>query len=98
MSDTPPDRQELWRQLGDPVVLPKVARVGGGSFDIPALYGGGSTPPTLQVQLDTQSGQHLLLPLTVEAARELVLVVAGALQARGYSLEREEDEPDEPQS
>ena len=82
----------LWARMSDPVLLPLVAEVQGGSIDNPALTGA-ATPPTLRVQLDTLSGKHLLLPLTVGAAQQLILVLATQLQLRGYPLEPKPIEP-----
>lgn len=76
----------LWAQLGDPVKLPLVVAVPGMMTDNPSLIGA-ATPPTLTVQLDTLSGNHLLLPLTVGAAQRLILALGAQLQLLNYPLE-----------
>ena len=86
------DKSQLWAQLGNPINLPLVVNCPAGMTDNPSLIGA-STEPTLQVQLDTQSGQHLLLSLNVRAARQVVLGLAAQLQSLGYPLEEESDEP-----
>ncbi len=89
MSDA---KEDIWKQLGDPVHLPLIISCPGRARDNPALIGA-ATPPTLTLQLDTQSGQHFLLPLTVKAARQLLVGLAGTLQLLGYPLEEEPNEP-----
>ena len=91
--------EQIWNKhverLGDPVPLPLIKNVSEAQSDNPALSGI-AIAPTLTVQLNTLSGQHLLLPLTLEAARGLVLVVASTLLSLGYPLKQEPTEPTEP--
>jgi hypothetical protein len=84
--------EKLWAAFTNPIHLPLVTGVPGGMLDNPALTGG-ATEPTLTVQLDTLGGKHFLLPVTVGAARRLILALAMSLQAQGYPLEPEQDEP-----
>ena len=77
--------EDIWKQLGNPVHLPLVTKCPALLRDNPDLTGA-ATPPTLTVQLDTQSGQHLLLPLTVEAAKQLLVALVNTLQSLGYRL------------
>jgi hypothetical protein len=58
-----------------PIVLPLVKACPAAMLDNPILTGG-ATPPTLTVQVDTESGQIYQLPLSVLAARQLRLMLA----------------------
>ncbi len=84
--------EKLWAEFGDIVPLPLIVSVPSLHMDNPELTGA-ATPTTLTVQLDTQGGQHLLLPLTVKAAKKLSVGLAGMLQLQGSPSEPGEDEP-----
>jgi len=57
-------------QLVQPIQLPLVTRCAG-AMPSSDLHGGGSEP-TIQIQLNTLSGQIYLVPLSVPAARGLL--------------------------
>jgi len=56
-------------------ILPLVTRCLGAVADNPALTGGASEP-TLQVQLDTLGGQVYLVPLSVAAAKDILVMLS----------------------
>jgi hypothetical protein len=73
-----------------PIALPLIAKCPAAMLE--GAFGD-SNNPTLQVQLDTLSGQVYLVPLSVAAARGLLVVLSNWQPLRDYQSEPESPEP-----
>ena len=73
-----------------PTVLPLISNCPGAMLEGAFGY---SNNPTLQVQLDTPSGQVYLVPLSVAAARGLLVVLSNWQPLRDYLSGSELPEP-----
>jgi hypothetical protein len=60
-------------QRNEPILLPLVVRCPAADLTSDAL--GGGVEPTIQVQLDTLGGQVYLMPMSVRAARDMLVAL-----------------------
>ena len=75
-----------------PISLGLIVRVPAAMRDNPALTGA-SIPPTLTVQMDSQSGQIYLIPLSVQAGIGLMKALATWPPVQDYLSGPEPNEP-----
>lgn len=78
------------------IILPLVVRCPSASMDNPALTGGG-VDPSLQVQMDTLGGQTYLVPLSVAAAKDVLVALANWPPMRDFLSKQGSPEPPKPQ-